>query len=100
MAGVRNPLFSRVRDALLWHGSPQRFADRVAAEGAGRVQHLTDPEEAIAEGLARIVTCDPLPARLDRDVLLVGPRARPHGNCRETHSPRCHGAGGGRTRCC
>ncbi|WP_321491016.1 flagellar biosynthesis protein FlhF-like protein [uncultured Hyphomonas sp.] len=71
--GSENPLFSRVRDALLWHGSPQRFGDRVAAEGAGRVQHLTDPEEAIAEGLARIVTCDPLPARLDRDILLVGP---------------------------
>ena len=71
--GTENPLFSRVRDALLWHGSPQRFADRVAAEGAGRIQNLKDPEEAIAEGLARIVTCDPLPARLDRDILLVGP---------------------------
>ncbi|KCZ89138.1 flagellar biosynthesis protein FlhF [Hyphomonas jannaschiana] len=71
--GTENPLFSRVRDALLWHGAPQRFADRVAAEGAGRIQHVSDPEEAIAEGLARIVTCDPLPARLDRDVVLVGP---------------------------
>lgn len=72
--GVENPLFSRVRDALLWHGAPQRFADRVAAEGAGRnAGRLSDPEEAIAEGLARIVTCDPLPARLDRDIVLVGP---------------------------
>lgn len=72
--GVENPLYSRVRDALLWHGAPQRFADRVAAEGAGRGQReFSEPEEAIAEGIARIVTCDPLPARLDRDILLVGP---------------------------
>ncbi|MEZ5997299.1 MAG: flagellar biosynthesis protein FlhF-like protein [Hyphomonas sp.] len=72
--GVENPLFSRVRDALLWHGAPQRFAERVAAEGAGRGQgSLSDPEEAIAEGIARLVTCDPLPARLENDVILVGP---------------------------
>ena len=71
--GTENPLYSRVRDALSWHGAPKRFADRVAAEGAGRIQKLSDPEEAIAEGLARIVTCDPLPARLDRDIVLVGP---------------------------
>ena len=38
-----------------------------------RVQHLRDPEEAISEGLARIVTCDPLPARFDHDIPLVGP---------------------------
>jgi len=72
--GVENPLYSRVRDALLWHGAPQRFAERVAAEGAGRNQgQLSEPEEAIADGIARIVTCDPLPARPDRDVILVGP---------------------------
>ena len=34
--GVDNPIFARVRDALLWHGAPQRFAERVASEGAGR----------------------------------------------------------------
>ena len=28
-----NPLRNRVRDALLWHGAPQRFADRVADAG-------------------------------------------------------------------
>jgi flagellar biosynthesis protein FlhF len=71
--GSENPLYSRVRDALMWHGAPKRFGDRVAAEGAGRVQNLSNPEEAIAEGLARIVTCDPLPARFDHDILLVGP---------------------------
>ena len=72
--GVENPLFSRVRDALQWHGAPQRFADRVAAEGAGRAQReFSGPEEAIAEGIARLVACDPLPARPDHDIILVGP---------------------------
>ena len=72
--GVDNPLYARVRDALLWHGAPQRFAERVANEGAGRRPgEFTTPEEAMAEGLARLVTCDPVPARLDRDILLVGP---------------------------
>ncbi|KCZ88357.1 flagellar biosynthesis protein FlhF [Hyphomonas johnsonii] len=72
--GIENPLFSRVRDALLWHGAPQRFADRVAAESAGRsgVQ-FTDPEDAIAEGISRLVACDPIPPRLERDIVLVGP---------------------------
>ena len=72
--GIENPLFSRVRDALLWHGAPQRFADRVAAESAGRngVQ-FTDPEDAIAEGVSRLVACDPILPRLDRDIVLVGP---------------------------
>jgi len=72
--GIENPLFSRVRDALLWHGAPQRFADRVAAESAGRsgIQH-TDPEDAIAEGVSRLVACDPILPRLDRDIVLVGP---------------------------
>ncbi len=72
--GIENPLFSRVRDALLWHGAPQRFADRVAAESAGRngIQ-FTDPEDAIAEGVSRLVACDPILPRLDRDIVLVGP---------------------------
>ncbi|RAN33003.1 flagellar biosynthesis protein FlhF [Hyphomonas pacifica] len=72
--GSENPLYSRVRDALLWHGAPQRFADRVANEGAGR--HSTPssaPEDSIAAGLERIVTCDPIPARLEKDIILVGP---------------------------
>lgn len=72
--GVDNPMFARVRDALLWHGAPQRFAERVAQEGAGRLPgQFTSPEEAMAEGLGRLITCDPIPARLDRDILLVGP---------------------------
>lgn len=72
--GAENPLFSRVRDALLWHGAPQRFADRVANESAGRgaVPGGT-PEETMAAGLERIVTCDPIPARLEKDIILVGP---------------------------
>jgi flagellar biosynthesis protein FlhF len=72
--GVDNPIFARVRDALLWHGAPQRFAERVANEGAGRRPgEFATPEEAMAEGLSRLITCDPIPARLDRDILLVGP---------------------------
>ncbi len=72
--GTENPLYSRVRDALLWHGAPQRFADRVANEGAGRnVVPGTTPEDTIAAGLDRIVTCDPIPARLENDIILVGP---------------------------
>ncbi|MFN7054534.1 flagellar biosynthesis protein FlhF-like protein [Hyphomonas sp.] len=72
--GLDNPVFARVRDALLWHGAPQRFAERVANEGAGRLPGgFATPEEAMAEGLDRLVTCDPVPARLDRDILLVGP---------------------------
>lgn len=72
--GVENPLFSRVRDALLWHGAPKRFAERVAAESAatGSGQFI-EPEEAIAAGLGRLVTCDPILPRLDRDIILVGP---------------------------
>jgi len=62
--GVENPMFSRVRDALLWHGAPQRFAERVAQEGAGRLPgQFTSPEAAMAEGLGRLIMCDPLPAR-------------------------------------
>ncbi len=72
--GLENPAYARVRDALLWHGAPQRFADRVAQEGAGRPgQAPADPEAAIAEGLTRFVTCDPIPARPDQDIILVGP---------------------------
>ncbi|MFN4025266.1 MAG: flagellar biosynthesis protein FlhF-like protein [Hyphomonas sp.] len=72
--GADNPLYARVRDALLWHGAPQRFAERVANEGAGRRPgEFSAPEDAMAEGLSRLVTCDPIPARLDRDILLVGP---------------------------
>jgi len=69
--GAENPLYSRVRDALLWHGAPQRFADRVAAGGVEK--GVTDPEAAIAAGISKLVSCDPLPARLVKDIVLVGP---------------------------
>ncbi len=72
--GFENPMYARVRDALLWHGAPQRFAERVAQEGAGREPGAyATPEDAMAEGLSRLAVCDPLPVRLDRDILLVGP---------------------------
>jgi flagellar biosynthesis protein FlhF len=72
--GIDNPMFARVRDALVWHGAATRFAERVAHEGAGRRPgEFSAPVEAITEGLSRIVTCDPVPARLDVDILLVGP---------------------------
>jgi flagellar biosynthesis protein FlhF len=72
--GIENPLHARVRDALLWHGAPPRFAERVAMEGAGRGGLVSgDPVAAIAEGLSRFIQCDPLPARLERDIILVGP---------------------------
>ncbi len=67
---VRSSVLSyRVRDALAWHGAPKRFADRVlhAAD-----HELSDPVEALASGLSSLVACDPLPARPERDVLLVG----------------------------
>lgn len=67
---VRSSVLSfRVRDALAWHGAPKRFADRVlhAAD-----HELSDPVEALASGLSSLVTCDPLPARPERDILLVG----------------------------
>ena len=70
--GQENPQYARVRDALLWHGAPQRFADRVAAEGtSGAV--FDAPEEAIAAGLERIISCDPIPVRPQRDIVLIGP---------------------------
>tara|TARA_R100001244_G_scaffold7640_7_gene9935 strand:+ start:4059 stop:5111 length:1053 start_codon:yes stop_codon:yes gene_type:complete len=72
--GSENPLYSRVRDALLWHGAPKRFADRVAHEGADQNAVPGDsPEDSIAAGLERIVTCDPIAARMERDIILVGP---------------------------
>lgn len=72
--GLENPMFARVRDALSWHGASQRFAERVAHEGAGRMPGaFAAPVDAMTEGLSRLVTCDPVPARLDVDILLVGP---------------------------
>lgn len=69
---VENPLRNRVRDALLWHGAPQRFADRAADAGVANGSHGGDPTAAIAAGLESLITCDPILARPTRDILLVG----------------------------
>jgi flagellar biosynthesis protein FlhF len=72
--GAENPLYSRVRDALMWHGAPDRFAERVAQNSMGRDgEPITDPEAAIAAGLSSLVKCDPIKPRLQRDIVLVGP---------------------------
>lgn len=68
---VESPIRNRVRDALLWHGAPQRFAERAADAGVN-TNHNNDPVAAIAAGLESMVTCDPLLARPNRDILLVG----------------------------
>ncbi len=69
---VESPIRNRVRDALLWHGSPQRFADRAADAGIATGFGDGDPTQAIATGLESLINCDPIPARLIRDILLVG----------------------------
>jgi len=69
---VESPLRNRVRDALLWHGAPQRFADRAADAGASSGYAGTDPTSAIVAGLESLITCDPILARPTRDIILVG----------------------------
>lgn len=69
---VDNPLRNRARDALLWHGAPQRFADRIADAGLSNGFTGSDPTEAIAAGLNNLLTCDPIPPRPHRNILLVG----------------------------
>ena len=68
---VESPIRNRVRDALLWHGAPQRFAERAADAGVAN-NHSNDPVAAIAAGLSTMISCDPLLARPNRDILLVG----------------------------
>ncbi len=68
-----NPLRNRVRDALIWHGAPQRFAERVADAGAPMCAKSQDPADIMASGLDALITCDPIPAMPTRDILLVGP---------------------------
>lgn len=60
----------RLRDTLSWHGAPRRFVDRIIA---GVDVELSDPSEALASGLETIIKCDPISARPERDILLVGP---------------------------
>lgn len=63
-------LVQRLRDTLAWHGAPKRFINRVVSAADIR---KTEPSEALASGLASLITCAPLPARLDRNIVLVGP---------------------------
>lgn len=63
-------LSHRLRDALTWHGAPRRFAERVAH--AADPSHL-EPVDAMSSGLENIVTCDPISARPERNIVLVGP---------------------------
>lgn len=63
-------LSHRLRDALTWHGAPRRFAERVAH--AADPSH-SEPIDAMSSGLVGIVICDPIPARPERNIVLVGP---------------------------
>ncbi|RIJ27668.1 flagellar biosynthesis protein FlhF-like protein [Henriciella algicola] len=68
-----NSLRNRVRDALLWHGAPPRFADRVADAGIPASAKSSDPADILACGLDALISCDPIAARPVRDIILVGP---------------------------
>lgn len=70
---TESPVRNRVRDALLWHGAPQRFAERVADAGMKAGSDRADPALAIGAGLDNILHCDPVPALPHRDIVLVGP---------------------------
>lgn len=71
--GAENPLQSRIRDALLWHGVPKRFAGRVASDAFDRNAKFDKPEDAISAGLSGLALCEPLHAGLEHDIVLVGP---------------------------
>ncbi|MEL7041381.1 MAG: flagellar biosynthesis protein FlhF-like protein [Pseudomonadota bacterium] len=69
---VENPTRNRVRDALLWHGAPQRFAERIADAGhAGGFEQM-EPSAALAAGLDSALSCDPIPPAPHRNIVLVG----------------------------
>ena len=68
---AENPLRSRVRDALIWHGAPASFARRVSEAGVQQAR-VSDPVAAIEAGLTEIIDCQPIPAVPDRDIILVG----------------------------
>lgn len=69
---VESPIRNRVRDSLLWHGAPQRFADRIADAGITSGFESTEPGAALAAGLESALTCDPIPPALHRNIVLVG----------------------------
>jgi len=68
-----NPVRNRVRDALLWHGTPERLASRIADAGLASGFHGSDISEAIASGLNTLIECQPLPPALTKDIILIGP---------------------------
>jgi len=68
-----NPLHQRLRDSLLWHGAPSHFAERVADAGAPTYDGDAEPSQSLATGLADFITCAPIPARPEKNILLVGP---------------------------
>ena len=68
-----NPLRNRVRDSLLWHGAPSRFADRAADAGVPIASRANSPLDALTSGLDALLTCDPITALPRRDIILVGP---------------------------
>ena len=68
---VDTGLRSRVRDALSWHGAPSSFARRISDAGCADVS-ISDPLMALEAGLAATIECDPLPVKLERDIVLVG----------------------------
>ena len=69
---VESPIRNRVRDSLLWHGAPQRFADRFADAGLTGGFESTEPSAALAAGLQSALTCDPIPPSPHRNIVLVG----------------------------
>lgn len=70
---IDNPLRQRARDALIWHGAPNRFAERVAEAGAQTAASATAPEAVIAAGLETVIEFRPVAAAIENDVVLVGP---------------------------
>ena len=69
---VENPLRNRVRDALIWHGAPQRFADRLADLSIENNPDTKDPATAMAAGLDHLMSYKSLGRLPKRDILLVG----------------------------
>ena len=70
---AESPLRNRVRDSLLWHGAPTRFAERVADAGLTGSFEGSEPTAALSAGLETFLTCDPILPLPSEDVLLVGP---------------------------
>lgn len=70
---VESPVRNRVRDSLLWHGTPERFAERIADAGISNGGFDgTEPGTALAAGLEHTITCDPIPPAPHRNIVLVG----------------------------